>query len=69
MVKIRKKFWGRKTRWKGILFAGLSPALVAVLVGGLLLGCRTDNKELQRSSQPMNVLFIAVDDLRPELGW
>ena len=42
-----------------------------LIISMLLVSCKTDKKEVTKNTKntPKNILFIAVDDLRPELNF
>lgn len=51
-----------------MFFCTVRPAFIVVAVAILTMSSCRMNKGLSKSKQPPNILFIAIDDLRPQLG-
>jgi len=51
-----------------MIMKNISALVLVLLLIGCAFGCKQENQAKQEDAKKPNILFIAIDDLRPELG-
>lgn len=51
-----------------IAFSKLRSFLLTFVLALFIIGCQTPNSPNNKSVKPLNVLFVSIDDLGPNLG-